>query len=528
MNRINKKLKQKKFLDYKNFFLIFLGLFFLLLLFYSGFDFFNKISGKSILNIEASYQEGQPLEGSLTLSLKQGELIPFSSKIVIANDGMEEEYVLHELVSNNVVEGDFYVEGKEIEGFGKGYGVSGVKEIYPVVYFKLNIFSEVEDAEDRPTGESEVEVKEDKTKIGFEKEVEEPEEKIIEEKVVEEEQEKIEEEAIEEEEKIIEEEAENEEVEDELENEVAKSEVADAEDEPASESEVADEIIKEEAEEPEVEEEQEEVEEEISSITGKMIARFGRFFNFFLELTGRVSMEIETEIEGEVSKDKPFVYNLREAQKAEIISSSKDVEMSIKENDIVVTTDYVEYEEGFGEEYVGADYADELVVDLSKLNFIANKPEMAVSLVYGSEEIISLTVDLDEGLVSKKEIKKQNNETVLKKDLANETVLNESIIKVLPGALSDEEKQVLINKFGNVSMEMTKAEVFNERLILKYELGSLWIEYSYDYPGKINEKLASQIEEDKIKWLRDLADRFSQDETGSEEIVNMTKKINIF
>ncbi len=279
------------------------------------------------------------------------------------------------------------------------------------------------------------------------------------------------------------------------------------------------------------------------SPTGNVIARlFRSSFNFFLELTGRVSMKIETEIEGEVSKDKPFVYNLREAQKAEIISSSKDVEMNIKNNEIVVTTDYVEYEQGFGEEYAGGDYANELVVDLSELNFTANKPEMTVSLVYNSEEIISLTVDLAEGLVSKKEIKKQNNETVLDeeinktilnksifdKDLANETILNESIIRVLPDVLSDQEKQVLINKFGNVSMEMTKAEVFNERLIIKYELGSLWIEYSYDYPGKIDENLDSQIEEDRIKWLKDLADRFSQDETASEEIVNMPKKINIF
>lgn len=241
-------------------------------------------------------------------------------------------------------------------------------------------------------------------------------------------------------------------------------------------------------------------------------------------------MKIETEIEGEVSKNKPFVYNLREGQKAEIISSSKDVEMNIKNNEIVVTTDYIEYEKGFGEDYVGGDSANELVVDLSELNFTANKGEMVVSLVYDTEEIISLTVYLAEGLVSEKEIKKQNvsNETVLEEDLVNETVLNESIISVLPGVLSDEEKEVLINKFGNVSMEMTKAEVFNKRLIVKYELGSLWIEYSYDYLGKIDENLNSQIEEDRIKWLKDLADRFSQDETSSEEIVNMAKKINIF
>jgi len=493
-HKVNRKLKQKKSFDYKKFFFIFLGIFLLFFLFYIGFDFSNKISGKSILNIEASYQEAQPLEGSLTLSLKQGELIPSSSKIVITNAGVEKEYELHELVSNNVVEGNFYVEGKSLEGAGEGYGVLGVKEIYPVVYFKLNIFSEEEIIEE---------------------EIEESEvlEEIIEEEVVEE----VEEPEITE--NIISE------TEQETTTTETPEETIEQPEETLESQQVTEEVT-------EIQETPSEIEtpSEEAPITGNVIAKlFGESFNFFLELTGRVSMEIETEIEGEVSKDKPFVYNLREGQEAEIISSSKDVEMNIKNNEIVVTTDYVEYEEGFGEDYVGGDYANELVVDLSELTFTANKGEMVVSLVYGSEEIISLTVDLAEDLVSEKEIKKQNvsNETVLDEEV-NETILNESMIMISPDALSDDEKKVLLNKFGNVSMEMTKAEVFNERLIIKYELGSLWIEYSYDYSGKIDDKLNSQIEEDKIKWLKDLADRFLQDETGSEEIANMTKKINIF
>src|SRR3990170_8300296 len=42
----------------------------------------NKATGYSILGLDANYQEGQPLEGSLIFLLKQGELVPADSVVV--------------------------------------------------------------------------------------------------------------------------------------------------------------------------------------------------------------------------------------------------------------------------------------------------------------------------------------------------------------------------------------------------------------------------------------------------------------
>ena len=478
------KLNQKKSFDYRKFFLIFLIVLFLLFFSYYGFNFFNKISGKSILNLEVTSQEGQPLEGNLKLSLKEGELIPSSSKIIIKNAGVEKEYELNEVISNNVIEGNFYVEGKSLTGSGEGYGRAGKKEIYPDVSFKLNIFSETKKTEKAPLGVYPEGTSPKDTELRG-KEVKQ-EEKPTEQK------------------------------------------------EEPKEAEEVKEIV------------EIETEEETAPVTGNVITRFFRgISNSFLGLTGRASMKIETEIEGKVSKDKPFVYNLgKEQKKAEIISSSQDIGVSIEGSELIVSTDYYETELGFGGDYLD-DETLEFSIDLSQLGLTAQEGELIISLVYDDLEIISVSDTIS--AEKPKEKVKENITEIVEEDVTitneseseipispnqsidlNETIANETIIEILPDVLSDKEKEVLVNKFGNVSMKMTKAEVFNERLIIRYELGDLWIEYSYDYPGEINEKVNSQIEKDRINWLKNLAYRFSQDETASEEIVNITKEIKIF
>ena len=65
--------------------------------------------------------------------------------ILISNAGEEYEFVLRELVLGEISEGSFFISGKNVSGFGEGYGLS---EDLPVVSFVLNILSESDDSED--------------------------------------------------------------------------------------------------------------------------------------------------------------------------------------------------------------------------------------------------------------------------------------------------------------------------------------------------------------------------------------------
>ncbi len=474
-----KNIKKRKFCKpYARYGLgVFLGVLLIMVLVFGLTLFKNQISGRAVFEIETDYQEGQPLEGNLRLSLKEGELISSSSKIIFETSEEKYEYDLSEFVSNDLVEGDFYVEGTSISGTGLGYGTEGTKTIYPDVSFTLEVYSEIS------SEETEEETEEEET-IEEEPEVEE---------VVIEEVEEIPEETIE--------------------------------------------------EEPEVEETEEETESGIETpITGNIVSRLSRgisnFFlgvvdifkkisskisSFFLGLTGRVSLEFETEIQEEVSADEPFTYNLEEDQTAEIVSSSQDVELDIDNGVATVTTSYSEEEEGFGEDYLG-DGGKVLDIDLSELDLLFWEEELKISLVYGEEEIISLLTQLGETEEEETIEEESEDETFEEENESLEIEQNitsnetEQIIEEVAFALTDGEREILVEKFGEVSVEITKAELVNGRIVLRYELGDYWFEPSYD--SELSEEdLKLQMESDEINWLKDMANTLSQEETVYEEVI---------
>ena len=131
-----------KKINKRNFFFIFAAIF--LVLFFSLFFSLkpSNISGNVILNLESQYQEDQPLEGVLSINLKEGEMVPESSKIIFENAGNSYEYNLNELIQVDSFEGDFFVEGQDSLGQGLGYGLIGTKTIYPNVYFQFEIVEE--------------------------------------------------------------------------------------------------------------------------------------------------------------------------------------------------------------------------------------------------------------------------------------------------------------------------------------------------------------------------------------------------
>ena len=108
-------------------------------------------TGKVSIEIQDVYKEGDQISGDVRLVLKHGELFPAETTLIIDSAGSISEYVLQDLVSQDLVEGNFYVEDKEIVEFGGGYGVLGEKEVFPIVIFSFRIVDK--EGGEEPSGE---------------------------------------------------------------------------------------------------------------------------------------------------------------------------------------------------------------------------------------------------------------------------------------------------------------------------------------------------------------------------------------
>ncbi len=430
--------------DYKKFIWAFLGVFLLIFLIYGLTFIEKKISGEAILSINADYQEGQPLEGNMRLVLRDGELIPVSSKIIFETSEQKYEYNLYDFISEQPVEGDFYIEGKSFSGNGLGYGVEGIKDVYQDVYFTLNVYSgKSGSGGETPSIPPETKKDDSDQEIPPEKEK----------------------------------------------GAVGKGAVGKG----AEKSE----------------------EKKKTPVTGNIISNlFGGISNLFKGLTGtsQISLEIGDEIQGKISVGNDFIYELRRGQTAEIVqgsvrTDSKElsgdvIELNIVGDKAIVTTDYLERESGFGKDYLG-DKEKEILIDLSGMNMIFERDELKISLVYGEEKIISLTAFLEEGKII-------GNETSLE-ELEQVVISNRTEI-----FLTDEERSLLLERFGNDSIKITKAERA-KRILIRYELRSYWFEATYDVDIS-KEFLEMQMESDKIKWLKDIVKSLTQERTSPEEI----------
>jgi len=422
-----------KKIDYKKFLWIGLGILVVAVLIF-GVSFLGKgVTGHVALDIKTDYVKGEVLDGVLKLSLKQGELIPASSKLVFENEEEIYEYSLVDIISDKTVEGDFYVEGKDISGSGTGYGIEGTKEEYPIIYFTLEVYKDQD-----ITAPSSTELEGKESEEFADEIIEEPEE--TEESV---------EEIIEEPEEPI--------------GEIVEEPIQEVED-------TTEEETTEEPEEP--------------GITGGIISSFFGGIG-----TGRVVMELQTEINGQVLVDNPFTYTLNEGETVEVKAKSvrtdsedlndNVIDLEITDNEIIVTTDY------------------------SNLNLMLNEGDLKISLIYSEEELISLTTVLQEGETSEAQVE----EIEIEEEVVEEVPEQEIVVIGSGINLTEEERAILMKEFGidyKENIEIIRQVVENGRLKIGFQLGSYKIEYSYGYPQS-TENLKIQIKTDKEKWLRSIA-----------------------
>src|SRR3989339_494061 len=310
------------------------------------------LTGKAVMSIDQDYSIGEQIAGNLKLLLEQNEFIPGSTKVVINNAGEEFIFLLSDLVKENLSEGEFYLVGTNVSGFGLGYGISEIE--YPKVAFVLDVYrtnltSQIgeEISEEIPTKQPQENV----TEIIENETVEEPTEPVVNET-----------------EEII--------------PETVTPEFIPETETPTDTT-------------PEVTPE--------TTITGEIIKSFVNTFNAILSITGNAV--IGEEISGEVAYGETYTYDLTENQTAKIISSEQDIELTVNNNQVIITTNYT------------GEVSKEILIDLSNLNLTAKDGEFKVSLVYEETEIVSASKNIN-----------VENLTIINETIQNITLTNVSEI----------------------------------------------------------------------------------------------------
>src|SRR3989344_2776543 len=351
MEKNNPSNMEKNNLPYKKiiYFLIIIAVFLLIIFLLNYLA--KSLTGKAVLGITTSYKENETLKGTLSLSLKEGELIPADSIVTIKMPSNSYNYKLSDLVTDETVNGNFYAEGSSLSGGGEGYGFSGKKKSYPDVNFTLKITKTGSTSETSTGGTTET------SSSNTTSETTTPEDNSS---------------------TLTSGTTET------TTTETTETTTTETTTTPATTSTTTptipttETIKKEEKAEEKVEKKEEKSEEKKDEKT----------------ITGGVVAELTKEVGGKVSKNSPYTYQLEEGEDAEIASSSETVSISKQDNKITITTDHEKDEKGFGEQYLGnsADY--KLNIDLSSLNRSEEAGELSVTVDYNSLNIASVSTTL--------------------------------------------------------------------------------------------------------------------------------------
>ncbi len=373
---------------------------------FAGYVFINNhgenITGFSVLSLDASHESGKTLQGNLKILLREGELIPASSKIIFTSENNSYNYSLEDSLSDeSLEEGSFFIQGSNITGEGIGYGLKGNKEISPKVSFILLI------------------------------------------------------------------------------SELDKS----------NESNESEEVF------------------------------------------------IEREVKGNVSKDKSFEYALRESESVELkplsvnlngeVVSEEVIRLEVLNNTVIIFTNYSVEEEGFGKDFLGNE-TKEFLFDLKNFSLNLTGENLSVKLKYLDKQMASLETELKNGSIQGEAKRPSRNDTFLEtnitvpieknKERENEREDRKKVeVEDIEIALTNNERETLMEEFGNVTLKTKEAIQRDDFIRVRYELGEYWVEYTYSL-GLDDETLKEFMREDRVKWLKDIAKRISFSEGSNESV----------
>jgi hypothetical protein len=419
----------------------------------------SSLTGNVALQVvtEEVNENSTVLEGKIRLLLSEGELLPADTQIVMELNEDNYTYQMSDFVSESLVDGNFYINGKDINGSGYGYGLAGIRVVYPEVSFQIAISG---------NGESD-EPQNDEGDLDIEENSSESSEVIT----------------------------------DESGDDSGEDEIIDENDN-SNDSTVDNSI----------EEDQSENE---AGIVGEVING----------IAGFISLDVSGYVDGKVTAEKSYKFSISEGQSVSLVEGSVYIDgvqfsddiinIDIDGNNVVVSTDFLQSESGFGEEYIGEDNY-EINMNLADADLPAEEGELVVRLVYSDEEIVSSSSELVGFVDTAPEIVEELNKSINDTIIESVNLYTDEIFSELQ--LDNEEIELLIEMAGSDNIETIKAEVDNGRLVIKYKLGKYWAEFSYDYENIDSlADLDNQIRFERMQWLKFLVKHLDIEE--DEDIV---------
>ncbi len=482
---------------------------------------FGSLTGKAVLSTKTDYAQNQPVRGNMTILLRQGELLPADSKLVLENVGQSYEYNLGSFVSNNVTSGDFYIKGISISGSGRGFGIEGEIKTFPNVSFILEILSgnntAIQNNESKNQTQSAITTPNAKNDSVINNQTQ-PEMNLSNSTLINNQSESTV--------NLSNNTLVNNQTRPEmnLSNNTNNSIVVPQENvtsEPAAPN----------------------VSSENASQTSPITGFFIRIYGFFLGLTptGFFISENQSlkEVNGIASSGVPFTYSLQDGEIARLkpgsVSASgltipdDNVKINLNGNQVSVETAYSEMKRGFGSEFLG-NKTETINLDFSSLGLVLNDGELKTRIIHGSQEIISTKLTLIPGIAESTSEIVLNGTEINVTIQQNTTIMNSTLQVITPQTVSlvltDGEKTDLSREFGDVSVAKTKSEILNGRLIIKYEFGDQWIEFSYD-ASLPQQELDYQMSVDRMKWMKDLAKRIADKKAQARQASQPVENFSI-
>lgn len=494
------------------------------LIFCIVFVMFSILIMSNIISAKVSLNFANKSKGEISLSLNEGELVPASSALIIKNYGNILNYTLKNLINKNPVKGNFYAEGGSLSGNGVGFGLEGSKTSYPVVFFKLrlvdagvnnsnflgsNIKTQINSSnvngsagasqyqnQKNITNETLINNTNTHSSIGVSVNNTSINNSTKKNSTIEVSNNSS---------RIISKLGNNEsfqnttltqssnasKIQTSLGNNSGNSALIVSKNNSNSATNNLN-VIKEKL----IKENQNTTNSSSSPITGNVVGVgkikaisfnfFKRILKFFQSFSFMGFAVSNSNIDESASVNNPFVYTINKGKTLQIVPGSvrtdsgnlsdDEINLEIHNNTATITTKYYNIKKGFGINFLG-NKTTSFVINLSGLEI--NKTNLDVQLVYNNEVIVSLnplsTIPLEINYLN----------------------------------LTKQERKILLDKFGNVSVQTIQAKKTENKLIIKYKLGDYWFESSYDYDTS-KQKLESEMGEDRIRWLKDIASSLNQ------------------
>lgn len=431
-----------------------------------AFIFTPNLTGNVIGKI---FQNENEMSNEFILSLKQGEFIPLESKVLIQTNDQNYSYTLKELYEGETIFGDYFLEETEITGFGEGIGIKGSIENLVPVYFELELIQKNPQESNNPVTE-----------------------------------------------------------ENDTQNEINDSEI----EQENNNSETEEIIPTNEETNIETTNTQEEItilEEETETIEQENQVENTQTQNSFLPLTGESILEQKI-IKGQVKKTENWTYDLQNNQDIKLISGSvktqnnnledNQIKIESSQNEIIITTNYSEITQGFGQEFLGQEI--EIKLNLIEVNLTKNQ-EINLFIIYENItlfeskqiiEIINIPIVEENKTIPLENITNEILNETLNLTEINQTNITEINIEKIN--LTEEEKTILRNHFKIIVLNIT-AQEYKNKILINFKIGDY--ELSNTYSSTIDEEILKEIiDRDKILWLKEISRELTKN--------NYTKTLN--